>query len=300
MMRITPFSNNESSYISTENDYRQFIILKDPKFSDVTLSLNEYTGNFITGENVLQVNYKTLAGTAQANAACTTVVGTLTDFENSLAANEKIIIFDVSTGFQCIRTVTGVTNSTAISLNTPPDFNSPFATIAAAQVLATGVKSGETLPFLKLSNAEPKFITGKKVIGENSGAIGTIDGISVQEKNYNNWNTFDNRTRLQYTSNTAAFSNDAVVFQNDVSVANAYFHSANDTFVFLTSEKGPLNADSTTTLDQAGGGASYVVGSTKYIPDLENRSGEVLYIENKDPISRSNTQSETFKLVLEF
>ena len=38
----------------------------------------------------------------------------------------------------------------------------------------------------------------------------------------------------------------------------------------------------------------------KYEGDFVRGSGEVIYIENIEPISRSNSQSETIKLIVEF
>jgi hypothetical protein len=68
----------------------------------------------------------------------------------------------------------------------------------------------------------------------------------------------------------------------------------------MTSEKGPINADPDTPLREVGSGVVYTLGSVKYTPDIQKGSGELLYIENNNPISRSNTQSETIRLVLNF
>jgi hypothetical protein len=294
------YNTTESGFITTDNDYRKFIVIKDPLFSSVTLSVDDIAGTYTNGERVHQVSYITTTGTATTNASCTTIEGSLTDFENTFAANDKIIMFDTTNNLQCLRTVTSVINSTAVSVDSVPAFNTPFATIAKASILATGVKSGNTLPFITMTDVEPKFVTGKRVIGESSGAWSNVQSIAVQEKSYNNWNTFDNRTRVSYSANTGALIEDDVVYQTSTVLSNAYFHSANSTHLFLTSEKGPINADPSTPLLQGDGSASYTLGSIKYVPDIVNRSGEVIYIENKDPISRSLSQSETFKLVLEF
>ena len=130
--------------------------------------------------------------------------------------------------------------------------------------------------------------------------MANVTAITVNEKNYNSWNTFDNRTRISYTSNTLAFASDAVVYQTEVSLSNAFFHSANSTYLFLTSEKGPINADPNEELVKVNGSATYTLGSVKYPPDIVKNSGEVIYIENSEPISRSNSQSEAFRIVLQF
>lgn len=294
------FNTNESGYITTFNDYRQISLIKDPLFESVTLTLDGDLGTYIAGENIYQVSFKNLTGTVTTSTSCTSITGALTDFNNSLVTGDNVVIFDTTNSLQCLRTVTGVVNSTSFSVNAAPSFTASFATLAHATILATGVKTGNTTPYLTMSNTEPKFVTGKKIIGSSSGAWANVSAIYVQEKPYNNWNTFDNRTRISYTSSTDQATPDAQMYQFDMSVANAYFHSANSTYVFLTSEKGPINADPSLPLQQEGSSAQYVLGSVKYKPDLIKGSGDTLYIENKDPISRSNSQSETIKLVLQF
>lgn len=292
------FNTSESGFISVENDFRKIGILKDPLFNDVILTLGDESGTFTSGELVHQVSYRKLLGTANVSTTNTTVTGTSTEFNQSLQTGDYIIIFDTANSLQCLRSVTSVTNSTSFSVNSAPDFNAGFATIAHASVLCSGKKTGNSTPYINLGNTEPKFTTNKMIIGATSGAFANVTSINVQEKSYNNWNTFDNRTRISYTANTATFTEDDVVYQDDKSLSNAYFHSANSTFVFLTSEKGPINADPSTPLQS--NTVNYTLGSTKYNPDIVKRSGELIYIENSTPISRSSSQSETIRIVLEF
>lgn len=294
------FNTDESGYITTENDFRKIGLLKDPLFNDVILTLADDKGTFTSGEVVYQVSYKKLTGTANVGSSNTTITGTGTDFLNSLSAGDNVIIFDTSNDVQCLRTVSSVTNSTSFSVNAAPDFSTTFAVVAHASLLCSGIKSGNSSPYINLSNTEPKFVNGKRIIGASSGAWSNVTNINVQEKSYNNWSTFDNRTRISYTSNTNVFTEDAVVYQDEISLSNAYFHSANSTYVFLTSEKGPINADPNTPLVQNNSSVTYTLGSVKYNPDIARRSGELIYIENSSPISRSNSQSETIRLVIKF
>ena len=74
-------------------------------------------------------------------------------------------------------------------------------------------------------------------------------------------------------------------------------HAKDNDFIYLTHETGTINTGNT------------IVGQTStatanvlfyYPPDLVKGSGEVLYVENMSAISRSNSQSETIKLILQF
>lgn len=296
----TKFTTNESGFITTENDYRKFLLLKDPLFNSVSMTLTSEAGTFTNGETIYQFNGIQLIGSATGNGASTTLTGLGTDFLSSLKVNDLLLVTDPISNTSCVRTVSGITNSTSLTLNDELTFNSSAARLTYMTVTATGIKSGNTSPYITLANAEPKFETSKRIVGLSSGAVANITAINVNEKDYNNWLTFDNRTRISYTAASGSISEDAVVYQTDIILSNAYFHSANDTFVFLTSEKGPINADPDEILQAIGESNNFTLGSTKYNPDLVKGSGKVLYIENNSPISRSISQSETIRLILEF
>ncbi len=294
------FTTNESGFITTENDYRKLSIIRDPFIRGVELTVTDVSGTFTSNENILQFNQKPLTGTVSGNTTSTTLTGAGTRFSDVFTTGDKIIISDASTGVRCIRTIGGVSNDTSLALTSNLAFLTSFSSIAFCEVTATGVLDNDDNPYLELSNSEPKFITGKSIIGEVSGALANVSAINVGEKNYNNWNTLDNRTRISYTASSGSMPEDSTVFQTDIAVSNASFHSANATYVFLTSEKGPINADPLNQLRQQGGAASFTLGSTKYSPDIIKGTGKVLYIENISPISRSPSQSETIKLTIKF
>lgn len=294
------FANTESGFLSTDNDFRQFSLMRDPLFSSVTFTIADSTGTFTSGETINQVDYKILSGTVTSNTSNNTIVGSDTDFTQSLAVGDKIIIIDSTETTRYLTTVQTITNTTHISISSNTPFNTVTGTVAYVDVLATATKSGNSFPYITANNVQPKFVTGKRVIGSSSGAWANVSAINVQDKNYNNWNTFDNRSRISYTANSGVFANDAIVYQEDISQSNAYFHSANSSYLFLTSDKGPVTANPLSLLVEEGGGAAYTLGSVKYVPDIQTGSGQVLYIENSSPITRSNTQSETIKLMLNF
>lgn len=295
------FSNNESGTISTDNDFAQIGILKDPLFGNVHITMADDIGTFAAGETVYQVEYSTLTGTVTSNAQSNIITGTDTEFADALKPGSKVILLDSINNVRFLHTVDAVTNSTSIQLSSNAAFDvSGGGRLAVASLLCSGTKVGNASPYITLSNTEPKFVVGKRIIGAASGAWANVSSISINERSYSNWSTFDGRTRIQYTNVSNTFVEDDVVFQQDITLANAYYHSANTNFVFLTSEKGPINPDPTTPLERQSGGASFTLGSTKYSPDVQKGSGELLYIENTDTISRSDSQTETIRIVLKF
>lgn len=293
-------SNNESGFISTDNDYRQIVLIKDILFDNVTIEVDDYAGTFLTNEKIHQIRYKNLTGLIDASISGNTITGVGTDFSKSLVANDYIMVTNTTSNAVYLRQISSVTNSSQIVLKSNNGFTVSGAPIAHATITSTAIKTGNTLPYITCTNVQPNFYVGEIVVGESSGAIGNIVAISVGEKSYNNWLTLDNRTRIVYTSNSGLMPEDSPVFQTDLSLSNAFFHSANSTYVFLTSEKGPINADPDETLVQANGSSNFTLGSSKYVPDIVKNSGQVMYIENNSEISRSNSQSETIKLLINF
>jgi hypothetical protein len=298
------YTTNESGFITVENDYKKFIMIKDPLFDGVNLQVNNATGTFTTSDTITQISYKTLRGTITGNTTSTTITGTNTELDKALDSGDKVYILDLTANTSTLATIDSVTNSTSATLTA----NLAFATgaaqakIAYAEVEAEGLFSGNALPNMTLGNCEPKFTTGSFIIGSTTGYTATINAISVGEKTYNNWNTFDNRFRIAYSSNTGLMPEDAKVYQtsNDADGSNAFFHSANSTYIFLTSVKGTINADANDPINEVDGSATFTLGTTKYNSDMVKGSGEVMYVENITPVSRSGSQSETVKFILSF
>ena len=96
---------------------------------------------------------------------------------------------------------------------------------------------------------------------------------------------------------SGAFVPDEVVYQTDIGFANAIFHSNTSSNLHVTHLKGVLNTGNTLVGQTSGATANLLFA---YPPDLVRNSGEVIYLENESPISRSNSQSETIKVILQF
>lgn len=290
------YNTDESGFITVENDYRKFVVVKDPLINNVQFEIDSDVGIFTVNETIYQIDYKTLVGTIEGNNTTTTITGTGTELSKALKANDYVFITDNVTGLSCIRTIGGVTNSTSATISSNLAFTTASAKIAYAEILATTTKTGNSSPYIDCGNTVPKFTTGKLIIGASSGAVANLNTIRVGEKTYNNWNTLDNRTRVSYSASFGSMSEDSVVYQGN-SASNAYFHSANSTFVFLT-KGNSIVPNPSELIRETGGPATYTPGTTKYLPDMVRGSGSVFYIENKSPISRSVSQSETFRLVI--
>lgn len=224
----TTQSNTENGILSTENDFRQISIIKDPKFANVVIDVTSASGVTTVGESL-----------------------------------------------------SGDTSN------------------------ATGIIDGSNTSQIKLTNVVGFFQSSETVRGLTSNNTGTVTAV-VQPTT-----VFDQR--YKYTANVittgsggayGGFIIDEIVTQNPNTalVANADLFSVNTTIVSVTNQLGIVNISDVDDLNTLEGISSGAVASLSAvtIPDLIPGSGEILYVENIIPVSRSNTQSETIKLIIEF
>jgi hypothetical protein len=158
------------------------------------------------------------------------------------------------------------------------------------------VTEWDTISTLSLTNVSGVFVTSQVVTGATSDAEGTVSTYQIngQAKNFN---TFDQRYRYTFLPISGTFQQDEVVYQTDLQLANAIFHSNTSTNLYVTHVKGVLNTGNTLIGINSTATANLLFA---YAPDLVKHSGEVVYVENETPITRSNSQSETIKLILQF
>lgn len=166
---------------------------------------------------------------------------------------------------------------------------------------ATGVVTAfDSVSIVSLSNVSGIFLTGNTTVNELVGATSNATSSLVSyEINgaTKNFNTFDQRRRYTFTAVSGTFTQDEEVYQGTSQVANAIFHSNTTANLYLTHVKGTINTSNTIVGTVSGAVANLTYA---YPPDLVVGSGEVLYLENESPISRSNSQSETIKIILQF
>ena len=165
---------------------------------------------------------------------------------------------------------------------------------------ARGIVYSANDSVVKLTNAYGFFVTGNTstslLVGNTSGFTAVCD-TSTQPTTY-----FDQTYKIVGSLQTAQnFTEDELVVQNEN--ANGFFYSSNNTVVRIVNQKGTINQS------EMGGTQYYIVGDSSeaqflvsgVVPsDLVHGSGDVIYIENFTPITKTNGQTETMKLVLEF
>ena len=229
----------------------------------------------------LNARYVTIAASFGNNES--TNIQTDNDFrtigllKNPLYANTKIVYDAPSANFQvgetALDTVTG----------------------------ASGIVIQANSTTVNLSNASGLFAATSNVTGQTTGASANIVSLLV--------NTNDAaRANYHYFQQTHKFEHNLVsgsVFTEDERVsqattgANGDVYASNSTYTTLTSVRGDFGIGNNYIV--TGATSSQTARFKSQIPsDLVRGSGEVLFLKNIEAVSRSNTLTETVKLVLKF
>lgn len=316
------FEETEGGYIPASNDYRTVGIVRDPKFDKLQLTIDnaQTIGAFTVGETVQQYKPLRLAGTANTFSN-TTVLGNSTLFEDSLETGDYLLITDNSSQ-NFLGQIAAIANNTSLTLTANVPFTASNYYVNYVKLGRSGVVEDYTLGQLNLTDVNNANVitSATKIVGKTSSATSVV---LSQLLNYftvsNSIDTFMGAsTYVGAVSGT--FDEDEVISQPSALVvldaantANVYanvllsyqptarVHSVveqvGDDYIYLTNVKRIFNTGSGATGEQSQASISI---SNKYSSDVVKDTGDVLYIENVDPISRASNKSETIKIILEF
>ena len=220
--------------------------------------------------------------------------GQTTSFENSLVEGQYVYLVSNQNDLDLIK-VNNIVNSSLFIAEDYPAFTSNSVFASAATVKSIGNVLDQSTSILHVTNVSGFFKTSNIIYGLSSKTSANVNsiqfnGISKTGSVVNQLFSYD------IISSTGTFQEDEII---STEFATARYHSSNATVLNVTSQKGifyPGNtviaANGNIVLDS---GPSY-----KYEGDFVRGSGDIIYIENISPISRSNSQSETIKLIMEF
>jgi len=166
-----------------------------------------------------------------------------------------------------------------------------------------------------LSNVVGHISTGNStnyanISGGSSGAtmnvtsffVNTTEAATINTSNESqrsSFTTFDQRHFFKHNLGSAsAYQENEKIVQDDTN-ANAYVFFANTSRVSATSVKGTFNIETDNVVTGSSTSrTSKLTAQTN--PDLVRNAGEILYLNNIDAVSRSNTTTETVRLVISF
>ena len=243
-------------------------------------------------------------------------------YKDAFSVGDYVLVTDGSNNY--ISTVASVPEDYRITTaNTSSSFTANNCEISAIVVQASGIVSFSGSSQIELSNVAGVFTSGSRIIGVGgmsgdtaipvSGTTATITG--TPEINDRAASSFEYSRQL--TRLIGTFSVGGVPFLEDEEIQQesliAYaqprgrvhhvdeIDGASD-ILWISNKSGIFNLDARGVIDIAGVVSSAELSPllNKYNGDFVVGSGEVLYLENLDPIARNDNKSEIIKIVLEF
>lgn len=322
------FDKSESGTVAPENTFATFGILRNPLFANLEITHTKLSSNspgsdnnFIDGEKVYQFKKVKLNGNVSVTLDNTTVVSNdeNTSYDEFFQQGDFVYITsDQDNRHNFLSTVESVSNSSTFNVKEELNFASINSELYVAKVIAEGVVKDSSSSIggtLYLKDAEDKFQIGYPIISANTYSIANVVGIDVNDRigegaQYN-FSTVNQMTRC-FGEITGEFNNDEIVFQGEeyqnsngdiTATAIARVHSSNSSSISLTRVSGELSTNTIIkglTSQSILGEDSGSVRFTKYEGDLDPNKGDIIYIQTDVPVTRTGSQTEEIRVILEF
>jgi hypothetical protein len=242
-------------------------------------------------------------------------------FKDNFTAGDYVLVTKGSNNYLTV--VSGVPQDYQITASTNSTFTADDCEISALVLQASGKVTSVSAGQVTLSNVAGVFSEESKIIGLTSGVTSIIEAtanltppavaIQVNDKPAGAFNTAVQLSRLvgNFPSGGTSFIADEVIEQESLisfAMPRGSFHSitleggVDDDVMYISNKFGIYNLDEAGVRNIVGvtSGATLENLSNKYPGDFVVGSGQVLYIENLDPITRSSNKSEIIKIILEF
>ena len=240
-------------------------------------------------------------------------------FKDNFTAGDYVLVTKGSNNF--LTTVSGVPQDYQITASTNATFTSDNCEISALVLQASGKVTSASAGQITLSNVAGVFSEESKIIGLTSGVTSIVEttaiagqaSLQVNDKAAGAFSTAVQLSRLvgNFPSGGTSFIADENIQQNSLisfAMPRGAFHSitlsagVDDDVMFISNKFGIYNLDPAGVRNIVGvtSGATLENLSNKYTGDFVVGSGQVLYIENLDPITRAGNKSEIIKIILEF
>lgn len=301
---LSPFlANTEGNTIPANNQYQQVGILHNPVFGAATINLANNIGLFGTSEQMVVISNNILIN---LNVATNTASFIITGPAVGLGPNPgSVVVIQSSDGSRSqLANVVSIVNSTAVSLNATPLFSNGGGALmylvfpGSTAVVTNTIQANSIVT----ANIVGEILTNDFVIGNQTGAIGFVTTIfrSGIAK------TFDTFVQLYAWSGTVtsgALTQNEQVYEGAnlaTSTANAAVHSVvtvsgNSVIVYTSNQVGEFVAQ----MVGANSGAVIQVSSFNP-PEVIFGTGDIMYVQNINPVPRMGNQTENFALTFDF
>jgi hypothetical protein len=283
-----------------------------------TVTITNVGSNYVTAPTV------TINGEAGGSNGVITVAIANPDtptYQDAFEVGDYVLVTNGSNNY--ISTVANVPEDYRITTaNTNSSFTADNCEVSAVIVEASGIVSFSGTSQIELSNVAGVFTSGSRIIGVGgisgdtvvpvSGTTAEITGtLEINDRSASSFNYSRQLTQLigTFSSGGVPFLEDEEIKQESL-IAYAQprgrVHHLEEIEgsdrLWISNKFGIFNLDPRGIRDIAGEVSSAELSPllNKYPGDFVVGSGEVLYLENLDPITRNDNKSEIIKIVLEF
>jgi hypothetical protein len=274
-------------------------------------------GNNYVSLPVLQINTTATGSGAQILASFANPQTPL--FKDSFLIGDRVLVTKGSNNF--LSTVSSIPYDYQIVAANNSAFTASDCDISALVLQASGKVTSVSVGQITLSNVAGVFTEESRIIGLTSNVTTVIEttaiagqaSIQVNDKAAGAFTTAVQLTRLtgDFPGGGTNFISDEVIQQTGLisyAQARGAFHSiilgggSNDDTMYISNKFSIYNLDPIDVRPITGVSSGAVLRSlnSKYPGDFVVGSGQVLYIENLDPITRADNKSEIIKIILEF
>lgn len=298
-------SNTESNTIPAINSFKQIGVIQDPIFANVSIEVKNQEGTFTVGERLYQIRPYRVAtnatvNTTSANVDCNTAV-----FLNQFSSNDWIYLVG-SDGLSAeLGTVSSIASNTQLVLTSNGLFACTDTEVYKTETWTWADVISSNGTHVLMANVHGTLTSDDLFIGELSGARAQVNTVIINDVT-KGFDTFVQMYKYIGILNSGEFEQNELVLQSNSAIeqnSQALVHSVAEdganTILFTTRQTGEFRAGGTNTVIGQTSGASLRL-DTKYPPELVYGSGRVLFVENVAEITRSNTTSETFQIILSF
>jgi len=293
-------TGTESDTITIDNRFQQIGLMRDPLFANVVLNVSGTNGEFADSEQLFKMTPVRINSNVTTDSTNTTVVCATGDFENQIAAGDYLYLKSGNSTLHQLALVNSVTNSSYLELTTTAAFSCTETIMYQANLSSNAYITTSNSSTIRTTNVHGIFETNDQVIGGDSGAIATVNSVSRNgvEKSFN---TFQQMYKYTGTLTAGSFTENEVVYQGNLSVANAFLHSAGSnsgTYTIYTSNQVGTFQPANTIVGNTSGAIATI--NEVFSPEVVPGSGELLFVENLEPITRSSNTSETLRIIFEY
>jgi hypothetical protein len=289
-------SNTEGNTIPSTNIYQQIGLMRNPAFSNVSLSLSQTNGIFQAGETIFSCVY------SQLNINCIASSNTLLscntgDFQRQFVVGDYVYLTTLNGAGASLNQIQSITNSTVMTFTSNVLFTDASAIMYNVDLTGNAVCTSGGTSTIVVNACPGNWAGGTQLIGIGSGAAAGISSIT-RNGNTKSFNTFIQLYKYIGSQAGALVPNETVKSGNttavlfDVENANTTFNVSN------FNNSNAIFGNTGTFIGQTSGGVVTISGV--YTPEVIFRSGDIMFLQNIDPVTRSNNQIETFQFILNF